>query len=98
MDSIFDGAKERPIAVGDLVQIVRPGCKDESIGITFVADSIGPEGPRTRCMHCCNQHGPAPFAYSKDHDAYVATSRLKRIPPLDELEGVRTEENIKEPA
>ena len=83
-----DSTAEKPIVVGDLVQIVRPGCCDDAIGITFVVDSLGPPGPRTKCVRCDAQHGPAPFAYSKDHDGYVATHRLKRIPPLDELESL----------
>ena len=93
---------ERPIAVGDLVQVILPppcGCPSISLGMirTVIAfqKSVGV------CVDCKDHQmayravldGPAPWAHW-----VIQPYRLKRIPPLSELEGERTEENMKEPA
>ena len=90
--------KDRPIQVGDLVQVVRPpvcGCI-KLIGITFKVSSFG-NAERYRCTSC---------GFSWPHDGHSVRGYkdfafqeylLKRIPPLDELEGERTEEKLREP-
>lgn len=87
----------KPIAVGDLVQIVKPSpCCNSStaVGHTFVVNRI--DSSPSMCKHC----GENIFGASavKPNGYWTLLSRLKRIPPLSELEGQRTEENLKEPA
>lgn len=92
---------ERPIAVGDLVQVVRGcGCWNGSIFIvkTFIAYA-----PAVDCGKCAFSLSPAPtLAVSENWRLgkmlCAPLSWLKRIPPLSELEGVDTQENIREPA
>lgn len=88
------------IAVGDLVQVVWPvpkcGCTHE-MGIVFRVRTIRAVSSM-RCMRCNNIYvGEARGATG--YGSYeFDLRRLKRIPPLEELEGERTEENLKEPA
>ena len=95
-----------PIKVGDLVQVVRgmPCCGKitQLMGTVFkVSALVDNEG--TTCITCgaivkridpISVRGHPQFAFQ--------LSRLKRIPPLSELEGERTEETLllptKEPA
>lgn len=82
-----------PIKVGDLVQIVRPTtcCGDENAtGLVFVVQAIsvtdwwcecGASGDD--CVHAMHQDGEC-----------VELSRLKRIPPLSELDDVKQDEEI----
>ena len=88
-----------PISVGDLVMVVRQlGCACD-IGHTFVVERIerSPTG-RLSCGFC--NHPPI---YSqadalRQDGGWSALAALKRIPPLSELEGQPTQEDIKEPA
>lgn len=94
---------DKPIAVGDLVQVVRPaicGC-GTYLGKTFTVKRIrvAPVGGRYSCP--CGANGPitAPYDVADDEIDFGFSLRiLKRIPPLEELEGQRTEEKTKEPA
>ena len=87
---------DRPIQVGDLVAIVRACCKpsEKYIGKIFIA-----RPPRHQPMECgdCGTLHPAPH-FTDDTGTHWASYRLKRIPPLSELEGQRTYEKMKEPA
>ena len=89
---------DRPIAVGDLVVVARDCC-GHWLGRVFVAGEFM-KTPRLECGEC-NWHSSA-TAVKVEH--YIGRmwcmnlSWLKRIPPLSELEGERTEEQIKEPA
>ena len=81
---------DRPISAGDLVQIVRPApcCGNEyGMGLIFRVVSLDGNG---HCMKC----GAYPLlgAWGSRHG--VIFSRLKRIPPLDELEGEKRDEEI----
>jgi hypothetical protein len=93
------------ISVGDLVQIVRwGGCCDGRIGQIFQVAKIGHYELGGYCAVCWTASvipPGIPFRYA------LATSGstkgtpmqwLKRIPPLSELEGQRTEEDLREPA
>lgn len=89
----------KPIQVGDLVQVVRPGvCSDQGMGNVFRVLKI--DRTAYDCICCGREHGPTKFAWQTMKGAGFGYSlaRLKRIPPLDELEGKRTEENLKVPA
>ena len=95
---------ERPITVGDLVQVVRGhSCILARVGgWTFVVvEIVQPRGGGWYCEHCKTENaGPnEPGAARRiGEGAYLPLSWLKRIPPLAELEGQRTEESIREPA
>jgi hypothetical protein len=88
----------KPISVGDLVVVVRGvrccGAGLDSLGIIFRVTRFLPYS--SRCKYCGQERegvvadSAMPF--------YFYDYRLKRIPPLGELEGERTEENIREPA
>ena len=88
-----------PIKVGDLVQVVRPTpCGHNTVvGRVFVVKSISRGSSFNWCLSCGHRWGPEDQAES---GAYFGASlwRLKRIPPLSELEGQRTEEKLKETA
>ena len=85
---------------GDLVQVVKPvpccGRTTPMQGHIFKVTSIDVAIPGYRCNYCAVICPAEASAHGGEKP--VDLSRLKRIPPLDELEGVRTEENIKEPA
>ena len=90
------------ISVGDLVQVVgQSACpkatKNDSIGLIFSVLNISSRG--TGFCRWCGLgviHTINGFAEGPDH--WYGLHRLKRIPPLSELEGVRTQETIKEKA
>ena len=90
--------RDRPIAVGDLVQVVRPTpcCGNETaLGITYRVVSKN-SAWRYACIYCgASLEGDVA---DKMLGFGALVSRLKRIPPLDELEGERTDETLKEPA
>ena len=89
------------IKVGDLVQVVRPRfcCPDKTRwGKVFVVGSIG-LGPQYQCPYC-NSYYTAETSCAWEVDSTFKgceLSRLKRIPPLDELEGVLAQTEIKHP-
>lgn len=86
---------ERPIEVGDLVYVAMlPTCGcDTAMGWTFVVDSF--IEPRSAACVTCFKTRPAETCVWPHN---VELRRLKRIPPLADLEGKRTEENIREDA
>ncbi len=82
------------IKVGDLVVVVRwPHEHCNSLGHIL---SIAALAPSSQCR-VCGYISTETSAVTEDHWA-VPLSWLKRIPPLEELEGQRTEEKLKEPA
>lgn len=95
-----------PIQVGDLVMLVRGHpCVYESshYGVPYrVVEIIQPTGGGWHCSRCgeYDMHWgelAARLWHTGDGNG-MPLSCLKRIPPLDELEGVKTEEGIHEPA
>jgi hypothetical protein len=99
---------DKPISVGDLVVVYRPtphGCNG-GVGSVFQVTKIRPprvnadNTVKVRCHWCdfrivvrWNGRG----LMVEGGESTVAMSRLKRIPPLSELEGERTQEDMKEP-
>ena len=90
-----------PIQVGDLVAVI-VSCHPPAFGSFFVVGGFE-HGSVSNCIFCGKEH-LGPFARAEDHfgperQFFTAPlSWLKRIPPLAELEGQRTEETIREPA
>jgi hypothetical protein len=86
------------IKVGDLVVVVRPrrcGCA-HSIGWVFKVASVAPS-PRGGYCAMCGKDTFEPGtlrAYNEAADGYSELSRLKRIPPLGELEGAEVREAL----
>lgn len=91
---------DKPIAVGDLVAVVKwpHKClpkpeKGVSIFTVQAITAINPKCPR------CNEQievGQPSAWYDLTHSLPIPW--LKRIPPLNELESTKTDEPMKEPA
>jgi len=87
---------DKPIAVGDLVQVVRWGHEHRSkLGHIFRVGLIEPRG--VFCGQCGLEIGCRP-AIGLLGQIGVPAMWCKRIPPLDELESSKTDEPMKEPA
>ena len=81
------------IKVGDLVIVVKPTvcCGNKKrLGQIFKTTAY----IVSTCLYCKETQS----GFCSDTNFAVEYSRLKRIPPLSELEGQRTEEKLKEPA
>ena len=94
------GGDMKPIAVGDLVQIVRQRkcCPEETRwGFTFIVESIQ-HSESWRCSHCGMTMQADTVAWGGGPKSGAALSRLKRIPPLEELESNDLCHPMKEPA
>lgn len=86
------------IQVGDLVAIVRPTpcCNNfTAIGAHFRVSAISDWTPKG-CRFCGNKRNALGADGYKD--LRIDISRLKRIPPPEELGIVDEKENLKEPA
>lgn len=87
-----------PIKVGDLIMIVKPslccGCR-KTIGHVHTVVRDADRLPFGRCTECGHS-----FAHSQetsvklDNGNYILRTRLKRIPPLTEPEGVEHKEEL----
>ena len=91
----------RPIQVGDLVVVVRKrlcGCRS-SVGNIFIVQALQQIIGRGICIECGQLTFPiGTLAVQRPNRNWVELSRVKRIPPLEELEGQRTEESTRDPA
>ena len=89
----------KPISVGDLVVVVKASrctCSFPSTyGHVFVVRRI--VSTKGICSACGALLPKELAAFDDDRIGY-GVHRLRRIPPLEELEGQRTEEKIHEPA
>jgi hypothetical protein len=92
-----------PISVGDLVVAVGVCCAQRDFALGRVGRVVS-AGETIYCNDCCGYKGVAgsgfyvPDARSCKEGGYFEAAWLKRIPPLSELEGQPTQEDIKEPA
>ena len=90
---------DKPISVGDLVQVVRKkpcGCID-TLGEIFVVETIVPAWAPAHCGTCMettSSKGTPIAKWPGSQNFYSELSRLRRIPPLSELEGEQREEEI----
>lgn len=90
------------IKTGDLVMVVRGRhcCNTEAsakwFGYIFRVAGLEDVSDR-RCKDCGDQR-PMITALRASDPIGWDVNRLKRIPPLSELEGERTQEDIREPA
>jgi hypothetical protein len=86
-----------PIKAGDLVQVVRHPCCGAYLGRVFV---VGIKSKETDA-YCSACRADLPWGYwvqrGSTKEGYDVTW-LKRIPPLDELEGTKRKEKLLEPA
>ena len=83
---------DRPIQVGDLVVIVKPRrcCGNgDTIGTIFTVRSFA-----KKCKCACGASYEGKFAVMENGWWRCETFRLKRIPPLDELESEKRDEEI----
>ena len=96
--SAFD---TRAIQVGDLVQVVYSHC-DHKLGAVGIVDGFykGRKWAmdRLRCDLCKADVTPLDMTTATVGSDAWPLAWLRRIPPLSELEGERTEEQLKEPA
>lgn len=97
---------DKPISVGDLVVVVRYakkfcGCggKSNTIGRIFRVHDIRMSENR-RCVDCNARKPDAIVAYPENdpNNLIYTLDRLKRIPPLGELESEKNDSKLTEPA
>lgn len=93
---------DKPISVGDLVQIIKPThcCHNtDPIGEVHRVVSDRDRKPLMQCRFCLGirEHSHA-ITVAIDTGWYVDRDRLKRIPPLSELEGEKRDEKLTKPA
>lgn len=88
---------DKPIDVGDLVVVVRPGCCDgtQFLGLTFRVVRL--ESDRVRCGKCRKALGRLTLALTgkASNPRHVPVVLLKRIPPPEELGIVDEREELK---
>lgn len=86
-----------PIKAGDLVMIVKPSqCTGlpDGVGTPFVVDSVvAKENVHGRCLNCGQSHRTSQF-YASDGEVLWPFARLKRIPPLNELDAIKRNEEL----
>lgn len=96
---------DKPISVGDLVVVVRTCCpKRDELGAHFRVASISAfMGGEWGCKHC-DAYGYDSKIIAEQHYGPKRDSKhaplgwLKRIPPMEELEGEKRDEKLREPA
>lgn len=87
-----------PIKPGDLVRIVRSCCPRFVQGpAIFELRSIVNLGV-TKCMFCDAIIPEGAEGTGEFHRIGVPMPWLRKVPPLEELEGEKTQEDIREPA
>lgn len=88
---------DKPISEGDLVVVAYPTpCCGSTYGMGWIFRA-GPKGTSYSCVKCGASLAELTFD-GAPNGLMTRASRLKRIPPFDELEGEKTQEDIREPA
>ena len=87
---------DRPIQKGDLVVVVHTHCSKTArwLGHTFIVVGLGFDY-QNKCNGCGENLGPLHHATREDK-GYYSLNMLKRIPPLEELEGEKSQTTISE--
>lgn len=88
---------DKPISVGDLVTVVRWPCCNGDLGYTFRVAAVETLGAQGWCSHCGDQsgcHQGMPLKAVDHNGCIYPMPWLKRIPPLDELDDVKHDEEI----
>lgn len=85
---------DRPIQVGDMVQVVRWPCCGMRLGAIRTVEKFR-QVSSLKCCGCWAEHSGM-FAYLDNGEC--PAEWLKRLPPLSELESSKTDEPLKEPA
>jgi hypothetical protein len=88
---------DKPISVGDLVVVARQHCCSAYLGKVMTVHAIVSMPAGYHCTQCSASIGRA-IAADGGNSYTFPMAWLKRIPPLSELEGERTQEDIREPA
>jgi hypothetical protein len=89
---------DKPISVGDLVVIVRlrECCPENSmIGLIYRVKSL--RNDAYRCHYCGLPHDRRFTVAWGEGEVGANVERLKRIPPLSELESEKQKEDLREP-
>lgn len=83
-----------PIKAGDLVIVVKPKpcCGKGMPGAIFRVTTVS--GGPAHCMLCGHYYIDSLDAQDETDGAWVEVNRLKRIPPLEELDDVKKNEEI----
>lgn len=97
---------DRPIQVGDLVQVIRSShvCGEAHLGRIFAVEKMPMPNPGVECLICgaknvALRNTPVVgFSCKPGKLGYMPASWVRRIPPLDELEGEKQKEDLREPA
>ena len=90
---------DKPISVGDLVVVVRWPCCAGALGTIFRVAAFVPQGVHSEhCYKCNTYHGDIASVRPEVRGGVYPVAWLRRIPPMEELEGQHTQEKAKEPA
>lgn len=84
---------DRPIAVGDLVVVVRKCCPQD-LGLVFRVAGFSQRSNLFHCTDCGAHIGAVNTAVVEGKNWRFPLAWLKRIPPLSELEGVSEDARI----
>lgn len=86
---------DKPISVGDMVMVVRDCCS-KYLGLTFRVEEVWTPSQGVICTECRLDFGSIAVAETGMPKGIPAgrlpLAWLKRIPPLSELEGEKTDE------
>ena len=89
-----------PIKVGDLVQIVKPSpcCGSyKNVGKIYTVAAVNATPPYTHCAGCFKPRQPNGYlrlSSDSPDNGHIEQWRVRKIPPLSELEGEKRDEEI----
>ena len=83
------------IEVGDLAMLVR-SCCNRYLGRVFRVAGFEPHQDCFACSFCGTEHPAMTLALTGEKEKFATAPLpwIKRIPPLDELEGLHTQESV----
>jgi hypothetical protein len=87
------------IGVNDVVWVAKWPCCGHNLGFTGTVINIRAHNGTLTCSHCKAKYpARSELLVNIDNRIVAAMPWLRKIPPLGELEGQRTQEPIREPA